>query len=207
MKLYLIRHGETDFNRQGIVQGGGVDSDLNDTGRRQALAFFKHYQHLRFDALYASKLKRTQQTLAPWVEQQRYKLATSPAINEFGWGWMEGKKPNESMRKEFYALKEAWNRGEFDRGIEGGETPLSAWARIKPFFEELYPRHKDQQVLVCAHGRTNRIILTQLLGMGMERMSDFNHSNTGLNILNFHENGTVEAETIIHTGHLYIIKI
>jgi probable phosphoglycerate mutase len=207
MKLYLIRHGETDFNRQGIVQGGGVDSDLNDMGRQQALAFFKAYAHLKFEAVYASALKRTHQTLAPWLENHSYKLQTSPAINEFSWGWMEGKRPDKKMQAEFYALKEAWNQGNFDKGIEGGESPNSAWARIKPFFDELHQKHLDQQVLVCAHGRTNRIILTQLLGLGMERMGDFDHSNTGLNILQFDSDGKVSAETINHTGHLETINI
>jgi len=207
MKLYLIRHGETDYNRQGIVQGGGIDSDLNDMGRQQALAFFKHYAHLSFDAVYASGLKRTHQTLAPWLEQERYQLLTSPAINEFSWGWMEGKKPSKEMQKEFYALKEAWNNGDFDKGIEGGESPNSAWKRIKPFFDDVQQKHQGQQILVCSHGRTNRIILTQLLGLGMERMGDFNHSNTGLNILNFDQGGKVSAERINHTGHLETINI
>lgn len=207
MKLYLIRHGETDFNRQGIVQGGGIDSDLNEMGRQQAQAFYKHYSHLRFEAVYASGLKRTHQTLAPWVEQQKYKLYTSPSINEFSWGWMEGKRPDEAMQREFFALKEAWNQGDFDRKIEGGESPNIAWQRIKPFFDEIYEKHAGKQILVCAHGRTNRIILTQLLGLGMQRMGDFDHSNTGLNILHFESRDQVTAEVINHTGHLEVINI
>jgi broad specificity phosphatase PhoE len=43
-ELYIIRHGETDLNKQGIVQGRGINSDLNDTGRAQAAAFFKMYK-------------------------------------------------------------------------------------------------------------------------------------------------------------------
>ena len=78
MKLYLIRHGETDYNRQGIVQGGGVDSSLNDLGRRQAEAFFEHYKHLRFDAVYVSALKRTHETLAPWRTLAPWQTLTNP---------------------------------------------------------------------------------------------------------------------------------
>ena len=47
-EIYIIRHGETDYNRQGIVQGQGVDTSLNDLGRRQASAFFEHYRHIDF---------------------------------------------------------------------------------------------------------------------------------------------------------------
>ena len=57
--IYIIRHGETDYNRQGIIQGSGVDSDLNETGRIQAEKFFKAYHHIPFDKVYTSELKRT----------------------------------------------------------------------------------------------------------------------------------------------------
>ena len=47
--IYLIRHGETEFNRMGIVQGSGIDSDLNETGILQARAFFETYRHITFN--------------------------------------------------------------------------------------------------------------------------------------------------------------
>ena len=47
--IYLIRHGQTDFNKQGIVQGSGVDSSLNDEGHAQARKFFEAYHHINFD--------------------------------------------------------------------------------------------------------------------------------------------------------------
>ena len=55
--IYLIRHGETDYNRRGVVQGSGIDSDLNEMGRAQAMAFFQAYQHVPFAKLYISGLK------------------------------------------------------------------------------------------------------------------------------------------------------
>jgi broad specificity phosphatase PhoE len=91
LKLYLIRHGETDFNIQGIVQGGGVDSDLNELGRAQGQAFFEYYKHISFDSVYCSSLKRTAQTLHPFVELG-HELIARPELNEFNWGVLEGKK-------------------------------------------------------------------------------------------------------------------
>jgi broad specificity phosphatase PhoE len=61
--IYLIRHGETDFNRRGVVQGSGVDSLLNEWGEAQAAAFFNAYQHVPFDKIYTSDLKRTHQVI------------------------------------------------------------------------------------------------------------------------------------------------
>lgn len=68
-RIYIIRHGETDFNRRGIMQGSSIDTDLSEVGRLQSQAFFEQYRHLAFDAIVTSSLKRTWQTVAPFLEQ------------------------------------------------------------------------------------------------------------------------------------------
>lgn len=55
--IYLIRHGETAYNRLGMVQGSGIDSDLNALGQQQAQSFFEYYKDLNFDKIYTSKLR------------------------------------------------------------------------------------------------------------------------------------------------------
>ncbi|HLS39123.1 MAG TPA: histidine phosphatase family protein, partial [Sphingobacterium bovisgrunnientis] len=57
--FYFIRHGQTDLNLKGIVQGRGVNTSLNDSGRKQADAFFNAYKHIPFDKIYTSTLVRT----------------------------------------------------------------------------------------------------------------------------------------------------
>ena len=109
--LFFLRHGETDFNKRGIVQGSGVDSILNDTGRTQAKAFYEYYQHLGFDSVFASKLQRTHQTLAPWAEKG-YVLQPHEGLNELAWGIHEGKIPTEDQRKDFMSVKDRWSQGE-----------------------------------------------------------------------------------------------
>ncbi|MDB4285743.1 histidine phosphatase family protein [bacterium] len=206
MELYLIRHGETDFNLQGIVQGGGVDSDLNDKGRKQARAFFEHYKEMEFDAVYASTLKRTHQTLAPWVEEKKYNFVQDSALVELGWGILEGKVPTPEEKKLFDWLREEWAKGNVHQGIEGGESPQQCWNRLDPFLSSLQERHQGQKVLICSHGRTSRVLLSQVLGYGLSKMEEFPHSNTGLNILHFSPNGKIEAEVLNDTTHLQVLS-
>ncbi|MFW5879460.1 MAG: histidine phosphatase family protein, partial [bacterium] len=59
--IYLIRHGQTDYNKKGIVQGSGIDASLNDLGRQQAEAFYDAYRNMPFDKIYISDLKRTKE--------------------------------------------------------------------------------------------------------------------------------------------------
>lgn len=204
MQLYIIRHGETDFNRQGIVQGGGVDSDLNDKGRQQAEIFYNHYKHLEFDAVYASDLKRTHQTLEPWLKGHGYSFNIEPAIREFSWGRMEGKVPTEDDNKIFFSLKKSWTEGQFHLGVEGGDSPIAFWERLEPVIWRLYEQHKGQRVLACSHGRTLRILLSNLIGEGMHQMEEYQHKNTGLNILHFMDNKKIEAVKVNDVQHLEV---
>ena len=90
-KIYLTRHGQTDFNNQGIVQGSGVDSDLNETGKAQANALFKVYGHLKFDKVYISNLKRTQQSVQKFLDLN-IPCEKLSGLNEISWGSREGKR-------------------------------------------------------------------------------------------------------------------
>ena len=202
MKIYMIRHGETDFNRTGIVQGSGVNSDLNQLGREQAQAFYEKYKDVRFDALYVSDLKRTHQTLQPWVGNLGHRLNIEPGLTELSWGVLEGKTPTPDEMQQFRKLKQDWQNGLLDRKIEGGESPRECHQRIEGVLKKLKSLHMGQTILVCTHGRTSRVLLSAIASNGLHDMERFNHSNTGLNILNCDEEGRYTIETINDTTHL-----
>lgn len=202
MKIYLIRHGETDFNRRGIVQGGGIDSDLNELGRRQSDAFFRHYRDIAFDSIYVSPLKRTHQTLQPWKERLGYSLNVEQGLTELGWGVLEGKVPTPEQSKNFQILKQNWQSGKFEQSVEDGESPLECWSRLNAVMEKFKQRHRNQTILVCSHGRTSRVLLSQLIGEGLQDMERFNHSNTGLNVLQLQDDDCFIIESLNDTKHL-----
>jgi len=185
LNLYFLRHGETDYNRQGIVQGSGVDSDLNENGQKQAHYFYEAYKHMKFDRIYASKLKRTHQTLAPWKEQG-YTFHEEEALNEFCWGVHEGLKPTTEQREHFFQTIGKWKEGNVHATVEGAETPVEAWARAENFFQHLPKTHPTGTLLLCSHGRQLRIILSQFLDYGFERMEEFPHKNTSLTHIRIH---------------------
>ena len=101
--IYLIRHGETDYNRRGIVQGSGIDADLNDIGEAQALAFFESYQHVPFDKIYTSKLKRTTQSVQDFIALG-IPVESHGGLNEISWGINEGQIPNSDNRESIRQL-------------------------------------------------------------------------------------------------------
>ncbi|MEY2794111.1 MAG: hypothetical protein RJA76_2103, partial [Bacteroidota bacterium] len=92
--IYLIRHGETAYNRLGMVQGSGIDSDLNALGQQQAQSFFEYYKDLNFDKIYTSKLKRTHQSVQGFINNG-IAWEQHEGLNEISWGNKEGKESTE----------------------------------------------------------------------------------------------------------------
>lgn len=199
-KIYLIRHGQTDYNRQGIVQGSGVDASLNDLGRSQARAFHKAYKHVPFDRIYTSGLKRSQESVAPFVETgNRFEAIT--ALNEISWGKREGQRITPEEDAYYHWILQQWQSGKTELPIEGGESPDQVAKRQQEFISLLRSRITDRYVLVCMHGRAMRILLCQLLNYPLRSMDMFEHENLCLYQLHFNgSNFSVEGHNV--TDHL-----
>jgi broad specificity phosphatase PhoE len=175
-KIYLIRHGQTDFNLQGIVQGSGVDSSLNALGRRQAAAFFENYKDIPFDKVYTSNLKRSIESVQGFLDlglpHERHS-----GLNEINWGTREGSRITPEEDAYYHRLLQTWTEGETSLCIEGGESPDLVAARQRPFIDLMLSRPEEETVLVCMHGRAMRILLSQILRYPLRCMDQFEHQN------------------------------
>lgn len=187
--IYLIRHGQTDFNKRGIVQGSGVDSSLNEEGNQQALKFYAAYNDIPFSDIYVSSLKRTHQTVAPFAAKQ-IPMHVLKELDEINWGILEGAEPTEENTAEFLRILGLWKSGELEVAIEGGETPNSMYARQKIGLEKIESSQSGNTVLVCMHGRAMRSFLCLLTQIPLQNMDEFEHGNTCLYILEKEENAT-----------------
>ncbi len=184
--LYVVRHGETNFNKQSIIQGSGVDTSLNETGQIQARAFFEKYKHVPFDLLITSTLKRTQQTMRPFIKMG-LPWEQNPYINEMNWGIHEGKKSTPAMAQMYQNMLIQWKSGNFHAKLKEGESAIELAFRIQLFIDEL--REKPQEkILICSHGRAMRCLMCLLKGEPLHAMENYQHSNTGLYIVRFDKN-------------------
>ena len=201
--LYLVRHGETDYNRNGIVQGRGVDAPLNERGRRQAEALARRFAAVPLDALYASPLRRALAT-AEAVRRYHpdvpfYQLAD---LAEMDWGDLEGKPYAPPYDEQIRAIYEHWRAGDYDYPVPGGESILDVQRRALRALETILTRHEGETVLVVTHGRFLRILLASVLPeYGLARMEALPHTNTAVNHL-VYENGRFRALRLNCTAHL-----
>ncbi len=183
-KIYLIRHGQTDFNLKGIVQGSGIDSSLNETGRRQASAFYNSYSNLPFDHVYTSALKRSIESVQSFLDNGSKHSALS-GLNEINWGSKEGQNITPQEDAYYHWLLKEWQKGHTELPIEGGESPVDVAARQREAIEVIMQQADEKTVLVCMHGRAIRIILCQLLNYPLHAMDVFEHRNLGLYQLHY----------------------
>ncbi|AOM80401.1 histidine phosphatase family protein [Pedobacter steynii] len=178
-ELYIIRHGETELNRQGIVQGRGINSDLNDTGRAQAAAFYATYKEVPFDKVYTSALKRTHQTVQGFIDAGLPWEQLS-GLDELAWGIWEGKTNDEHAITAFKSIMEKWQSADYDARFEGGESPADVIVRQKEALKVITAAKNEKTILICMHGRAMRLFLCLLTGRPLSEMTEFPHQNTTL---------------------------
>lgn len=180
--LYLIRHGETDPNKNQIIQGSGLDAPLNTKGQKQALDFYKSYSKLGFDAIYSSALQRTWQSVQPFLDQgiRHYVL---PELNEISWGVKDGTKINPAEQNEYEAMLQEWAAGNVDQHFFGGESPNQVAIRLMSALSQIMNKEDETTILVSMHGRAMRILLCILLKLPISKMEQFLHSNLCLYVL------------------------
>ena len=177
-RIYFIRHGETDLNRAHIVQGSGVDSSLNELGRQQAGHFYDFYKNQNFDLAICSTLKRSYETVLPFVENN-IPLQRFAEINEMNWGVHEGKSSTPEMKAAYAEMIRQRGLGNFEARLEEGESARELADRIGSFLNQL-KQMPQKKVLVCSHGRALRCVMTLVKGQHLKEMESYKHSNTGL---------------------------
>jgi broad specificity phosphatase PhoE len=174
--LYIVRHGQTDLNKRGIVQGRGMDTDLNDEGRLQANLFFNYYKNIPFDKIYISALKRTQQSVQQFIDLgiPYEKLS---GLDELAWGIHEGQASTTENKAAFLQLMREWVDGNLDAKFERGESPNEVAARQREALDVIMSHPEEETVLICMHGRAMRLFLCLLTGKPLTQMDNFPHQN------------------------------
>ena len=184
----------------GIVQGSGVDTHLNDFGRRQAEAFFATYGDVPFDRVYTSSLKRSQESVRAFLERGIPHQAFA-GLNEINWGKKEGQTISPEEDQYYHYLLSQWREGNTSLAIEGGESPDDVTRRLIPVVDHIRNQVAEKTVLVCMHGRAMRILLCYLTKRPLQDMDAFEHTNLCLYLLTYHD-GAFHIERSNDTDHL-----
>lgn len=197
--LYIVRHGQTHLNKQGIVQGRGRDTDLNDEGRNQANLFYQAYKDVPFDKIYISKLKRTQQSIQQFIDLG-LPYEKLEGLDELAWGIHEGQPATPETKAAFLDLMRNWLDGNLDIKFEGGESPNEVKARQLQAIDVIMSHPEEKTVLICMHGRALRLLMCILTDQPLTQMDTFPHQNLVLYKVTYNGNKfeIVEANNAKH---------
>lgn len=181
-ELLLIRHGETDHNRQGRFQGQ-LDIPLNDTGRMQAERLAQRLQGEPLDVLVSSDLSRARGTAEPLLSRRGgLKLTTHTAWREQAFGVLEGLVVGEARVSHPEAFA-AWWAHTPDHAPPGGESPAAFHARVVAALHALVQSHPGARVAVFTHGGVLDMVWRTVQGLPLSGPRECAIPNTGINRL------------------------
>ncbi|MBI4146362.1 histidine phosphatase family protein [Candidatus Woesearchaeota archaeon] len=174
MKLFLVRHGETIENKQGIMQGW-LPGKLSSEGKKQAKQLADRLKNVPLDIIYTSDLKRCVDTAQAIAEfHPNIRITKTSALRERSVGEFEGRKKAEvdwsGLAGDLYTNRPP-----------GGETFQEMWQRVQKFYQELIKKHKTSTVLVVSHGGPLMFLQTRILCQNFEHAFEQEElKNTGI---------------------------
>jgi broad specificity phosphatase PhoE len=189
-QLFIVRHGETVWNREGRIQGH-TDVGLSDRGIEQAAQLARRLGAVRFDAAYASDLCRASETAAVILQGREVPLYPTPRLREYHKGAFEGLTDAE-LRSRFPFEYPSYIAKDLDYAPDGGESTRDVSARMTGVISEIKERHLGDSVLVVGHGGSLRAAMMALLGMPLDANWRFVFGNCTLTIVDtYHDNAVL----------------
>ncbi len=170
-RLLLIRHGEVEKRYQGIF-GGRIDMNLSPRGKRQAKILADYLRAKTIDAIYASPMKRVQQTLAPTLKLSRHQQNIFDGLREVDFGDWTG-HGWAVVREKFGFPEHEWLEQIENPGAPNGENSRTFRARVEPCLREILRKHAGENVAIFCHGGVVRVALSILLNLPLPQMRSF----------------------------------
>ncbi len=191
-RLLLVRHGETDWNRDGRFQGQ-IDIPLNETGKRQGAQAGEFLQAVKIDAAITSSMLRPKETAEEILKYHpAVNLETTEQLWEISHGEWEGKLEAE-IEAGYPGMLAQWQSQPATVQMPAGENLNDVWARATVGWQSIVAAFSEGElaagpptVLVVAHDAINKAILSQLFGLGPEHFWQFKQGNGAVSVIDYH---------------------
>ena len=204
-RFYLIRHGETQWNKEGRYQGM-TDIPLSEQGLAQADLLGKRFHYLPLDALYVSPLQRAMATAKPIEKETGVKMVVDEHFREIHFGEWEGKSVPQ-LQQEYGETYEKFFENPFLHTFPGEGLFDKVMERSVAEFEQLLQKHKGEYVAIVSHGGLLRVMLVGILGMDLPFYRKTWLTNTSITVVDVMENGKRILITLNDKAHLELADL
>ena len=195
MKLILIRHGETHWNKDGLVQGGDSDIELNDTGLKQASKLAAFLENEPIIAILSSPLQRAIATAEVIASHHRLPVEIDQGLRELRVGDLEGSSISKLTTTFSQFLLQRWQDRESTKLPNGeslAELQQRAWAvveRLQEGHRTSPEQNKDTAVVIVSHYFVTLAIILKALSLPLDYLIRFKVDLGGLSVLEFRDYG------------------
>ncbi len=184
VKVILVRHGETDWNRLRHIQGGSSDTRLNENGKRQAESVALRLETERIDAIYSSPLQRALNTAQAIARHHNVEVKTEPALREIDAGELEGVPIDEIGIRLDRLLTGA---GDSIFKMPGGESLADVQQRAWGTTQRLVSQHPDGVVVVVSHYFAILTIICSVLNLPLSQIGRLRFNPGSISTITFDE--------------------
>ncbi len=162
IEIILVRHGETEWNRQ-IIFRGRADIELSETGAKQAELLAKYLSQAGVAAIYSSPLKRALKTAEAIASYHRLDIKTTSGLIDFDYGKWQG-LPHQVVKASYQELYAAWLKSPHRVKMPAGESLDDVTKRAIGVVDEVIGQHEGTVVLV-SHRVVNKVLICALMGL------------------------------------------
>jgi broad specificity phosphatase PhoE len=183
MALYLVRHGQTEYNEQQKMQGQ-TNSLLNQEGQNQARLIGKKLENMNFAKIYTSDLKRAYDTAKIMNEYLKLEIIKDLGLREIHLGLFEGKTMDE-VKIAHQDILMQYDEMNFDFDLHQGESLNQFNKRIITTFKAIASKHFNEDVIVVTHRGFIQILLCTLLQIDFNKRNEFIIDNGSISVISY----------------------
>lgn len=201
--IYLVRHGQTAWNREEIFRGRS-DVPLDETGLKQAELAGLYFKELKLDAIYSSPLSRAWQTAERIAAPHGLRVQPLQGIIDMSFGQWEG-HPHEEIKRMDPETYRLWREEPHRAKLPGGETLDEVRERAMAALEEVIRIHPEGTIVLVSHRVVNKVLLCGILGLDNSHFWQIIQDTTAINLIRY-QRGKYFLALMNETCHLKPLK-
>jgi broad specificity phosphatase PhoE len=201
--IYLVRHGQTAWNKEEIFRGR-TDVPLNETGLKQAELAGQYFKGMEIHAIYSSPLSRAWQTAQKIAQIQTVKVEPLEGILDMSFGDWEG-HAHQEIRKMDNETYRQWVESPHLVKLPGGESLDDVRGRAMAALEEVLRKHSEKTIVLVSHRVVCKVMICAILGLDNSHFWQIAQDTTAINLIQY-KKGKYILSLMNETCHLKALK-